>query len=189
MCQPRGVSERLRAVAGKSVYDDSGTNPETANRRADGASEHRLWLVLRSTGHHAGAVTRHGVGKGVVMDHDDLPSSTRKAAERERHTLSTCLYSGEKRNRKRVPTVAAVYDVAPHMRTTGDVIDGCESVRWSLLLVGAHDFGWCRLALLFTCVNPAWCCRRQYLIPSALDPPTQPPHPSPARHPETGHSS
>ncbi len=63
-------------------------------------------------------------GKGIVMRHDDLRSSTRKAAEKERHTLSTRLSSGEKRNRKRMATVAAVYDIAPHMRTTADVIGG-----------------------------------------------------------------
>ncbi len=51
-------------------------------------------------------------------------SSTHKAAEKERHTLSTRLSSGEWRNRKRMATVAAVYDIVPYMRTTADVIGG-----------------------------------------------------------------
>ncbi len=67
-------------------------------------------------------------GKGITLRHDDLREATRKAAEKERHTLSTRLSSGEKRNRKRMATVAAVYDVAAHVRKTSDVIrrDGEE---------------------------------------------------------------
>jgi hypothetical protein len=57
-------------------------------------------------------------GKGIVLRHEDLREATRKAAEKEQHTLSTRLSSGE----KRMATVAAVYDVAPHVRTTSEVI-------------------------------------------------------------------
>jgi hypothetical protein len=61
-------------------------------------------------------------GKGITLRHDDLRATTRKAAEKEPHTLSTRLSSGEKRNR--MATVAAVYDVAPHVRRTSDVLRG-----------------------------------------------------------------
>ena len=61
-------------------------------------------------------------GKGITLRHEDLREATRKAAEKEPHTLSTRLSSGEKRNRKRMATVAAVYDMAPHVRETSDVI-------------------------------------------------------------------
>ncbi len=61
-------------------------------------------------------------GKGIVLRHDDLREATRKAAEKAQHTLSTRLSSGEKRYRKRMATVATVYDMAPHVRETSDVI-------------------------------------------------------------------
>jgi len=61
-------------------------------------------------------------GKGIILRKEDLREATRKAAEKAQHTLSTRLSSGEKRNRKRMATVATVYDVAPHVRKTTDVI-------------------------------------------------------------------
>jgi hypothetical protein len=48
-------------------------------------------------------------GKGIVMRREDLREATRRAAEREQHKLKTRLSQGEKRNRKRMATVAAVY--------------------------------------------------------------------------------
>ncbi len=56
-------------------------------------------------------------GKGVVMRPDDLREATRKAAQEETHKLSKHLSRGEKKNRKRMATVAAVYTVAPYVRT------------------------------------------------------------------------
>ncbi|MEA3409737.1 MAG: ISKra4 family transposase, partial [Candidatus Eisenbacteria bacterium] len=60
-------------------------------------------------------------GKGVVMHKDDLRPATRKAAERRRNKMTTRLSKGEKRNRKRMATVAAVYTVAPYVRTPEQV--------------------------------------------------------------------
>jgi Uncharacterised protein family (UPF0236) len=60
-------------------------------------------------------------GKGVVMHKDDLRPATRKAAEQRRHKMGTRLSKGEKRNRKRMATVAAVYTVAPYERTPEQV--------------------------------------------------------------------
>ena len=57
-------------------------------------------------------------GKGVVMHQQDLRPATRTASERTpRSKMGTRLSKGEKRNRKRMSTVAAVYSVAPHLRT------------------------------------------------------------------------
>lgn len=60
-------------------------------------------------------------GKGVVVHRDELRPATRKAAERRRHKMGTRLSKGEKRNRKRMATVAAVYTVAPYVRTPEQV--------------------------------------------------------------------
>jgi hypothetical protein len=61
-------------------------------------------------------------GKGVVMRREDLREATRKAAERKPHKRKTRLSRGEKRNRKRMATVAAVYSVERTVR-------GAESIR------------------------------------------------------------
>jgi|ETNmetMinimDraft_26_1059896.scaffolds.fasta_scaffold27014_2 hypothetical protein len=68
-------------------------------------------------------------GKGVVMRSEHLREPTRKAAEDSRHKLSTRLSKGEKRNRKRMALVAAVFTVATWLRTPDDVIAGLRSVR------------------------------------------------------------
>lgn len=64
-------------------------------------------------------------GKGIVMRREGLRAVTRKAAERESHKLKTRLSAGEKRNRKRMATVATVYSIAPHHRTA-EAIMGVE---------------------------------------------------------------
>jgi hypothetical protein len=59
-------------------------------------------------------------GKGVVMRPDGLRNATAKAAASQK--LSTRLSKGEKRNRKRMCEVAAVYDLTPAPRTIADIL-------------------------------------------------------------------
>lgn len=61
-------------------------------------------------------------GKGIVMRPEGLREATRKAAEQSQHKLEGRLSRGEKRNRKRMATVAAVYDVAPYVRAPEDIL-------------------------------------------------------------------
>jgi hypothetical protein len=61
-------------------------------------------------------------GKGVVMRPDALRPATRKAAEDTTKKLATRLSKGEKRNRKRMAEVGAIYDATPAERTPDDVM-------------------------------------------------------------------
>lgn len=61
-------------------------------------------------------------GKGVVMRREDLRDATRQAATTRQHKLATRLSKGEKHHAKRMATVAAVYTVAPFIRTPQDVV-------------------------------------------------------------------
>ena len=67
--------------------------------------------------------------KGVVLRKEDLTEATRKAAENSRQKMDTRLSQGEKRGRKRMATVAAVYTVAPYHRTAQEIIAGLRHVR------------------------------------------------------------
>ena len=58
--------------------------------------------------------------KGVVMRPDGLREATAKAAASQK--LATRLSKGEKRNRKRMAEVAAVYDLTPVPRTAADIL-------------------------------------------------------------------
>lgn len=60
--------------------------------------------------------------KGIVMHREDLREATRQAAQRQQHQLTTRLSPGEKRQRKRMATVASVYTVAPFQRTPEEVM-------------------------------------------------------------------
>jgi hypothetical protein len=62
-------------------------------------------------------------GKGVVVRHADLRDATRKKAEQEATSKrKKRLGPGEKRNRKRMGTVAAVYSVGRNIRTPEEVM-------------------------------------------------------------------
>lgn len=71
-------------------------------------------------------------GAGVVMRKTDLRPATRKAAEKKesdprwpRKRLS----KGEKKNRKRMAEVAAVYDIAPFPREADDIVRELRPVQ------------------------------------------------------------
>jgi hypothetical protein len=62
-------------------------------------------------------------GKGIVMRHEDLREGTQQAADKRPHMLATRLTSGEKRARKRMAQVAAVYSIAPFVRSATDIVN------------------------------------------------------------------
>jgi hypothetical protein len=68
-------------------------------------------------------------GKGVVMRMQDLREQTRKAAMERQHKMGTRLSKGEKKNAKRMATVAAVYTIAPFVRQPEDMVGESNSAR------------------------------------------------------------
>jgi hypothetical protein len=70
-------------------------------------------------------------GKGVVMRPDALREATRKSAEKQNHKLQTRLSKGEKRNRKRMATVATVYSIERHERTAESIMGDQDEANQS----------------------------------------------------------
>lgn len=68
-------------------------------------------------------------GKGVTMRTRDLREQTRKAAEARAHKMGTRLSKGEKKNAKRMATVATVYTIAPFVRTPEQLLGKSGSPR------------------------------------------------------------
>lgn len=68
-------------------------------------------------------------GKGVVMRPGALRPATAKAAARTNPKLATRLSRGEKRNRKRMAEVGAVYDTTPVTRRPSDILPGNDTQR------------------------------------------------------------
>ncbi len=61
-------------------------------------------------------------GKGVVMRADALRPATAAAAGKATSKLASRLSKGEKRNRKRMAEVGAVYDASPAPHTSPDIL-------------------------------------------------------------------
>lgn len=61
-------------------------------------------------------------GKGIVMRPESLRPATARAAARATGKLKTRLSKGEKRNRKRLAEVGAVFDLTPAPRTSADIM-------------------------------------------------------------------
>jgi hypothetical protein len=68
-------------------------------------------------------------GKGVVMRPGSLRAATAKAAASTNPKLATRLSKGEKRGRKRMAEVGAVYDITPIPRCPADVLPGDDTQR------------------------------------------------------------
>jgi hypothetical protein len=68
-------------------------------------------------------------GKGIVMRPNALRPATAKAAASTNPKLATRLSKGEKRNRKRLAEVGAVYDTTPVPRSSTDILPGNDTER------------------------------------------------------------
>jgi hypothetical protein len=66
---------------------------------------------------------------GVVMREGALRDQTRKQAQSSQTKLQTRLSKGEKRNRKRMAEVAAVYEATPTPRAPADILPRDETER------------------------------------------------------------
>jgi hypothetical protein len=66
-------------------------------------------------------------GKGIVMRPDSLRAATAAKAAAATTKLETRLSKGEKRNRKRLAEVGAVYDVAAVPRTPSDIMNTTQA--------------------------------------------------------------
>jgi hypothetical protein len=81
------------------------------------------------TGHDGDVLVVSCDGKGVVMRPNALRPATAKAAATTNPKLATRLSKGEKRGRKRMAEVGAIYDATPVPRTPADILPGNDTQR------------------------------------------------------------
>lgn len=140
--QSHGVQRRVAEEAAKGSFDEvvktmeSTTGAPVSKRQAEllsrrAAEDFDAYYEARpAESATAGEVLILSCdGKGVVVRKEDLREATKQAARKGTHKLAKRLSKGEKRNRKRMAEVAAVYDVAPHVRTVEDVIADLRPVH------------------------------------------------------------
>lgn len=68
-------------------------------------------------------------GKGIVVRSEDLKEHTREKAAHAKAKLTKRVSRGEKRNRKRMATVASVYGIARYPRESSDIVDMLSGVK------------------------------------------------------------
>lgn len=68
-------------------------------------------------------------GKGIVMHKEDLRPATRKKAEASNKKMETRLSPGEKKNSKRMATVASVYTINQYFRSPEDFKNDLDSIK------------------------------------------------------------
>jgi hypothetical protein len=130
----RGSFEEATAAAGRA------TGAHLGKRQAEllasrSASDVEEFYATRARRHEQGAegdvLVISADGKGIVMRPDALRPATAKAAAAATNKLAFRLSKGEKRNRKRLAEVGAVYDLTPVARAPTDVLAskaGCSPV-------------------------------------------------------------
>ncbi len=104
---------QVEELAGRAAAD---FEPFYAQRRAIGAEADDVLVISCD-------------GKGIVMRHEALRAATAKAAATSTTKLQTRLSKGEKRNRKRMAEVGAVYDATPAPRSVADVLPASDAER------------------------------------------------------------
>ncbi len=80
--------------------------------------------------------------KGIVMRKEDLRAATRKAAEESARRPGARLNPGEKLNRKRMASVATVYDIKAHQRTSEQIMGLCPDEVGSVRPRAANKRVW-----------------------------------------------
>jgi len=131
-----GLQKRVAEESAKSSFDQA---VESVDRTSGGAIPKRQAeeSVVNTTQDFEAYYESRGIkrteetddllilsidGKGIVMRQEGLRPATKKAAENEQHKLKTRLSRGEKRNRKRMATVAAVYSIEAQYRTAETIM-------------------------------------------------------------------
>ncbi|MBM3269660.1 MAG: ISKra4 family transposase [Candidatus Sericytochromatia bacterium] len=100
---------QAQELAAKAAVDFDDFYAQTTE--SDGVGGRKSFLVISAD------------GKGIVTLHEDLREATQKAAEKTSRKLAKRLAPGEKLNRKRMATVAAVYTIGKFVRTPEDIVD------------------------------------------------------------------
>ena len=95
------------AIAASAYYDEFYEQRSTAEISA---LEKKLPIIALSLD-----------SKGIVMRSSDLTEQTRKAAESSKRKIAHRLTTGEKLNRKRMATAAAVYSIEAFKRTAEEI--------------------------------------------------------------------
>lgn len=128
------VQEQAARLAAKMSFDSALEELSKATRAhvpkrqfelivREAACDFEAFYALSTTAATSDPLVMTCDNKGVVMRPDSLTEHTRKAADRAEPKLTSRLSRGEKRGRKRMASIWAVYDQPAMPRTPGSLLD------------------------------------------------------------------
>ena len=124
----RGSFEEAKAAVGRATGTSVGkrqVEAVTARAAGDVAEFYATGEELPVTDGDVLVISADG--KGIVMRPASLRPATAAKARAATGKLSTRLSKGEKRNRKRLAEVGAVYDLTPAPRSAADIMGGTDA--------------------------------------------------------------
>ncbi len=146
---------RVSAIeAARGSYDDTvaalerATGQRLGKRQVEALAQRAavdfdgFYAARKTVSDRADALVISCDGKGVVMRHDALRPATRRQAAGATTKLKTRLSKGEKRNRKRLAEVGAVYEITPAARKAADVMPADDAQRAAAITAPAAKNKW-----------------------------------------------
>jgi hypothetical protein len=136
-----GLRRHAAIEASRGSFDDAAVaikrtiGQQLGKRQLEGLAQRAagdfdgFYAARQRTGEPGDALVISCDGKGVVMRADALRAATRRQAQGTKTKLKTRLSKGEKRNRKRMAEVGAVYDITPTARTAADILPADDAQR------------------------------------------------------------
>lgn len=124
-----GFDEVLKSVLNNSGATVAKRQLEACSRRAslDFSEYYQQKSVRRGDSRAEDLLIISVDGKGIIMREEDLRSGTKKKARAEKGKKSQHrLRPGEKRNRKRMATVATVYEIEANVRKASEIVNQPE---------------------------------------------------------------
>jgi hypothetical protein len=138
-----GLRRQVAQAAAKNSFSEvvleiqQTTGAQIAKRQVEELAERASWdfdafyqtrqAAAQRDSASSGAILVLSVdGKGVVMRVADLREGTKQRAQQRTQKVKHRLSAGEKRNAKRMATVAAVYTVDPWVRRPIDIVNATE---------------------------------------------------------------
>lgn len=138
----RGSFEEAVAAIARASGQQLGKRQVEALAQHAAADFEGFYAARKTAGEPGDALILSCDGKGVVMRAEALRAQTRRQAQGASTKLKTRLSKGEKRGRKRMAEVGAIYDITPLPRTATDILPADDTERAAATPAAAAKNKW-----------------------------------------------
>jgi len=144
----RGSFEEALQAVGRATGQPLGKRQLEALAQRAAVDFDGFYEARKTAGEPGDALIVSCDGKGVVMRSEALRAQTRRQAQGASTKLKTRLSKGEKRGRKRMAEVGAIYDITPLSRTPADILPADDTERAAATPAAAAKNKWLTASVL-----------------------------------------